>query len=148
MDLQEINISSSILMALLQQLRFLITKIMNPIIPFALRYQTNKTQPVEGTFVIQLLNDPSDDFNPTDSNYTSPSGGYQTPPVTINLRTVIIHHPVQITRLLDRTTSLRVNSYQPSPENNQSIPNTEPSRFIFQSWKHSLQTMMEMEPII
>ena len=33
----------------------------------------------EGTFVIQLLNDPSDDFNSPDSNYTSPSGGYQTP---------------------------------------------------------------------
>ena len=49
--------------------------------------------------------------------------------MTINLRTVIIHHPVQITRLLDRTTNLRSIPIEPSPENNQSIPN--PTKQIY-----------------
>ena len=75
----------------------------------------------EGTFVIQLLNDPSDDFNSPDSNYTSPSGGYQTPPGDYQSPDGNYSSPSSDYQTHGTDYQSPSNSYQPPAENNQSI---------------------------
>ena len=75
----------------------------------------------EGTFVIQLLNDPSDDFNSPDSNYTSPSGGYQTPPGDYQSPDGNYSSPSSDYQTHGTDYQSPSNSYQPPSENNQSI---------------------------
>jgi hypothetical protein len=77
----------------------------------------------EGTFVIQLLNDPLDDFNSPDSNYTSPGGGYQTPPGDYQSPDGNYSSPSSDYQTPGTDYQSPSNSYEPSPENNQSIPN-------------------------
>gem|GEM_PF-1601334 len=78
---------------------------------------------MEGTFVIQLINDPSDDFNSPDSNYTSPSGDYQTPPGDYQSPDGNYSSPISDYQTPGTDYQSPNDSYEPSPENNQSIPN-------------------------
>jgi len=75
----------------------------------------------EGTFVIQLINDQSDDFNPTDANYTSPSGDYQTPPGDYQSPDGNYSSPSSDYQTPGSDFLSPVDSYQPPSENNQSI---------------------------
>jgi len=77
----------------------------------------------EETFVVQLLDDPSDDFNPTDTNYTSPIDGYQTPTSDYQSPEGNYSSPSTDYQNPGPDYQSPVNAYEPSPENNQSIPN-------------------------
>ncbi|MDC1309574.1 cadherin domain-containing protein [Opitutales bacterium] len=92
---------------------------------YSIRVQVSDEQnaSMEGTFVVQLINDPSDDFNSPDSNYTSPNGGYQTPPGDYQSPDGNYSSPSSDYQIPGTDYQSPNDSYEPSPENNQSIPN-------------------------
>jgi hypothetical protein len=87
------------------------------------RVSDEQNASMEGTFVVQLINDPSDDFNSPDSNYTSPNGGYQTPPGDYQSPDGNYSSPSSDYQTPGTDYQSQNDSYEPSPENNQSIPN-------------------------
>ena len=83
----------------------------------------------EGYFVVQLINDPSDDFNPADANYTKLNGDYQKP--TNNYQSPDGNYSSSSSDYQTPGTDYQSpnNAYESSPENNQSIPN--PTKRIY-----------------
>ena len=83
----------------------------------------------EGYFVVQLINDPSDDFNPADANYTKLNGDYQKP--ANNYKSPDGNYSSSSSDYQTPGTDYQSpnNAYESSPENNQSIPN--PTKRIY-----------------
>jgi hypothetical protein len=73
--------------------------------------------------VVQLLNNPSDDFNSPDTNYTSPTGDYQTPASDYKSPEGNYSSPGTDYQTPGTDYQSPNDSYEPSPENNQTIPN-------------------------
>ena len=79
--------------------------------------------------MVQLINDPSDDFNPADANYTKLNGDYQKP--ANNYQSPDGNYSSSSSDYQTPGTDYQSpnNAYESSPENNQSIPN--PTKRIY-----------------